>query len=162
MHITIRAGRLDWHQLFNGRTVRIHKRAMAGHERPVSARAYAVSWRREENHLEPATDHSLFQPARWLSIGCNSVRGGTRIFAGVKNASPRRGRFRHLPPDALGYDGSSWAGVLMTSNDYATLVNLLGFVTGGVLYAMLLYMVLRAQGDASPFQPAEGPGSRPA
>jgi two-component system LytT family sensor kinase len=50
----------------------------------------------------------------------------------------------------------------MSSNDYATLVNLLGFVTGGVLYAMLLYMVLRAQGDASPFQPAEGPGSRPA
>jgi two-component system LytT family sensor kinase len=48
----------------------------------------------------------------------------------------------------------------MTSNDYATLVNLLGFITGGVLYAMLLYMVLRAPVEVSPFQSAEAQGSR--
>jgi signal transduction histidine kinase len=40
----------------------------------------------------------------------------------------------------------------MTANAYATLVNLLGFITGGVLYAMLLAMVLRSPGEAFAFK----------
>jgi hypothetical protein len=39
----------------------------------------------------------------------------------------------------------------MTPNAYATLVNLLGFITGGVLYAMLLAMVLRSPGNTFAF-----------
>jgi signal transduction histidine kinase len=40
----------------------------------------------------------------------------------------------------------------MTATAYATLVNLLGFITGGVLYAMLLAMVLRSPGEAFSFK----------
>jgi two-component system, LytTR family, sensor kinase len=48
----------------------------------------------------------------------------------------------------------------MTPNAYATLVNLLGFITGGVLYGMLLVMVLRAPPETYAFGP-DLPGSRP-
>jgi two-component system LytT family sensor kinase len=50
----------------------------------------------------------------------------------------------------------------MTPNAYATLVNLLGFITGGVLYAMLLVMVLRSPGDTFAFRStsrSQGPPS---
>jgi two-component system LytT family sensor kinase len=48
----------------------------------------------------------------------------------------------------------------MTPNAYATLVNLLGFITGGVLYGMLLVMVLRAPPETYAFGP-DLPGSTP-
>ncbi|MGH9824354.1 MAG: hypothetical protein ACREDR_14005, partial [Blastocatellia bacterium] len=35
----------------------------------------------------------------------------------------------------------------MNSNPYAILVNLLGFITGGLLYGMLLLMILRGKPD---------------
>ncbi|HEY6327828.1 MAG TPA: histidine kinase [Blastocatellia bacterium] len=45
----------------------------------------------------------------------------------------------------------------MNPNAYATLVNLLGFITGGVLYGMLLVMVLRARKESYGFGPAITP-----
>lgn len=49
----------------------------------------------------------------------------------------------------------------MTPNSYATLVNLLGFITGGVLYAMLLVMVLRSPGDTLGFRSGARDGRPP-
>lgn len=48
----------------------------------------------------------------------------------------------------------------MTSNAYASLVNLVGFITGGALYGMLLVMVLRALPDTYSFD-ERAAGARP-
>ncbi|MGH9823388.1 MAG: histidine kinase, partial [Blastocatellia bacterium] len=48
----------------------------------------------------------------------------------------------------------------MNANPYAILVNLLGFITGGLLYGMLLLMVFRGTGDSYSFGSGAGTESQ--